>query len=375
MSLLQTWPLKPTDFTLVAKDGEVLHCHKACLAENSEYFAAMLSHEFYETTNNQMHVPEYDGVTVASFLEWIYAPKNQEEVMKKLKESAQPNEFIFQKQFDMNKFSPALLKMAHLYQLKDLQEDCEEYLERNITKENAVEAWTAAGVSGSQKLKDKALMTIAKNCTKGKASEIPGLKDMDGVDMMEWILRIREEKHHDIIREEDYQVKVEFEDVRLWHETMTFKVTPSEKCSSLKVRAATKIGHFASKLLLFRGSDQMGDKSTLRECGVRSGDTLTIQVPEPLPFHVLVKLEFEFVDFANSKLHGQDTLIFIVDLYTETIGSLLHKVAARLDCSSEEIGMMIRKRNGVTRTYHEYEFLNHMGLESGDCAFKIHKKD
>ena len=52
--------------------------------------------------------------------------------------------------------------MAHLYQLKDLQEDCEEYLERNITKENAVEAWTAAGVSGSQKLKDKALMTIAK---------------------------------------------------------------------------------------------------------------------------------------------------------------------------------------------------------------------
>ena len=29
------------------------------------------------------------------------------------------------------------------------------------------------------------------------------------------------------------QVKVKFEDVRLWHETMTFKVTPSEKCSSL----------------------------------------------------------------------------------------------------------------------------------------------
>ena len=52
--------------------------------------------------------------------------------------------------------------MAHLYQLKDLQEDCEEYLARNITKENAVEAWTAARVSGSQKLRDKALMNIAK---------------------------------------------------------------------------------------------------------------------------------------------------------------------------------------------------------------------
>ena len=52
--------------------------------------------------------------------------------------------------------------MAHLYQLKDLQGECEEYLARNITKENAVEAWTAGGGSGSQKLRDKALMTIAK---------------------------------------------------------------------------------------------------------------------------------------------------------------------------------------------------------------------
>ena len=59
-------------------------------------------------------------------------------------------------------FLPALLKMAHLYQLKDLQGECEEYLARNITKENAVEAWTAARVSGSQKLRDMALMTIAK---------------------------------------------------------------------------------------------------------------------------------------------------------------------------------------------------------------------
>ena len=52
--------------------------------------------------------------------------------------------------------------MAHLYQLKDLQGECEEYLARNITKENAVEAWMAGGVSDSQKLRDQALMTIAK---------------------------------------------------------------------------------------------------------------------------------------------------------------------------------------------------------------------
>ena len=108
MSSLENWPLKPTDFTLLSRDGEILHCHKARLAETSEYFSAMLSHEFCETNNNQMRVPEYDGATVASFLEWIYAPMNQEEVMKKLKESAQPNEYIFQKQFDVNKFSPGI---------------------------------------------------------------------------------------------------------------------------------------------------------------------------------------------------------------------------------------------------------------------------
>jgi len=329
MSSLENWSFKPRDFALVAKDGEVLYCHKACLTENSEVFAAMLSHEMRETTNNQMDVPEFDRVTVASFLEWMYAPKYPEEVMKKLKESAQPNEFIFQKPFDVNKFSPALLKMAHMYQLTDLQEDCEEYLARNITKENAVEAWTAGWVSGSQKLRDKALMTIAKNCTKEEASDIPGLKDIDGVEMMKWII------DHATIREEGYQVKVKFEDVRLWHETMTFVVTPSEEVSSLKVRVAEKTGHwiFASKLVLTRGTDQLGDEITLREGGVRSGDTLTIKVPEPLPSHVKVKLGSYFVDFGNSKLHGKDTLIFIVDLDTETLNSLKRKVQARLDTS------------------------------------------
>ena len=151
-----------SDFALVSKDGEVLHCHKSRLIENSDYFEAMLSHKMRQTSKNQMDVPEYDGVTVASFLEWIYALRFNEEVMKKLGASAEPGKFIPQKQFDVKKFSPDLLKMAHLYQMKDLQDDCEEYLQRNVTKENAVEAWTAAGVSGSQKLRDKALKTIAR---------------------------------------------------------------------------------------------------------------------------------------------------------------------------------------------------------------------
>ena len=92
-----------------------------------------------------------------------------------------------------------------------------------------------------------------------KASDIPGLKDLDGAQMMEWITRMGWEEYA-TIREEEYQVKVRFEDVRLWHETMTFVVTPSEEVSSLKVRVAEKTGHwiFASKLVLTRGTDQLG---------------------------------------------------------------------------------------------------------------------
>ena len=65
-------------------------------------------------------------------------------------------------QLDNTQFSTALLKMAHLYQQKDLLADCEEYLKRNLTKENALEAWVAAGDLGSQKLRDKALGAIAR---------------------------------------------------------------------------------------------------------------------------------------------------------------------------------------------------------------------
>ena len=83
--------------------------------------------------------------------------------------------------------------------------------------------------------------------TTGKASDIPGLGDNAACleEMKEWII-----DHSTIIEEEEekpraFQVKVKFEDVRLGHETMTFDVTPTEECSSLKARVATKIGLFA----------------------------------------------------------------------------------------------------------------------------------
>ena len=70
---------------------------------------------------------------------------------------AEPGEFVPQRRFNEKKFTPELLKMAHIYQMSDLQSDCADYLEQTVSKENAVEAWKAAGVSGSQKLRQGSL--------------------------------------------------------------------------------------------------------------------------------------------------------------------------------------------------------------------------
>ena len=83
---METWRQEPTDFALVSKEEVVLQCHKAQLIENSDYFKAMLSHKVRETDENRMAVPDYDAVTVASFLEWIYAAKLGEDYVKKLKQ-------------------------------------------------------------------------------------------------------------------------------------------------------------------------------------------------------------------------------------------------------------------------------------------------
>ena len=54
------------------------------------------------------------------------------------------------------------MKMAHLYQMSDLQSDCEDYLQQTVCKDNAVEVWKVAGITGCQKLRERALTVIAK---------------------------------------------------------------------------------------------------------------------------------------------------------------------------------------------------------------------
>jgi len=273
MSSLETWPHELTDFALESKDGEVLRCHKARLIENSEYFEGMLRHKVRETDESKMVVPDYDGVTVASFLEWIYAAVFGKDVVKKLKQVAEPGEFVSQRRFNEKKFTPELLKMAHIYQMSDLQSDCADYLEQTVSKENAVEAWKAAGVSGSQKLREKALTIMARNHKEGV--EIPGLKDeaIGLEEMMDWFVRYTTKKEEEGARgAEQFHVKVKFNSY-----IMTFFVNPDEETlRSLREKIAQRIQRPAGTFtfLTFAAFD-----ATFTRCGIRNSQCLEVFAP------------------------------------------------------------------------------------------------
>merc|ERR1711974_271291 len=152
----------------------------------------------------------------------------------------------------------------------------------------------------------------------------------------------------------------------------------------LKSWVATKIGLFASKIhLRFNGNVPEGDRTTLRDWGVGSGDTLTIQVPAPLPDHVQLKLGFQFAEWANSKLKGQDTMIFFVNPSTESFCDFKGKVASRLDYMDWNVlkftrdGVEIIGVWGTLRKWRcgerEGTTLASIGVLSGDCELQCHK--
>ena len=114
-----------TDFSLKADSGEEFKCHKERLAHSSSFFSAMLENEFMEVKNSCMKVAEYKAETILRFLEYIYKDGRDPAAIEALKEKAQPSEYVFKKEFNRVKFTPDLLNMAHCYDLKDLQEDCQ----------------------------------------------------------------------------------------------------------------------------------------------------------------------------------------------------------------------------------------------------------
>ena len=156
---IQEWNTKRkyTDFCLQADSGEEFKCHKERLAKCSSFFSTMFENDFLETKNSCMQVAEFKAETILHCLEYIYTDAREPADIKALKESAQPGEYIYNRRFNQDKFTPELLNMAHLYDLKDLQEDCIQYLKQNISGENAVGAWFSSKRCGNQSLKESAL--------------------------------------------------------------------------------------------------------------------------------------------------------------------------------------------------------------------------
>jgi len=179
------------DFTLVLKDGQELKCHKFKLAEVSLVFRAMLRKDCVETQTSRMKVTEFDRDTVESFLDHIYAD---------LEMVSGQDVSIEKRNFDMKRLTPALLRMCHMYEVKDLQERCVQYLTENIEDINAVDIWSAAEMISNEDLKNVALMYLWS--VGPKLPDVPGLKDtFQSPILMEsfvnYICRQREE--HEVI--------------------------------------------------------------------------------------------------------------------------------------------------------------------------------
>ena len=76
--------------------------------------------------------------TVKSFLEFIYADKTKGEG----------------RDFDASKYTPSLLKMAHMYQCKELVSACINHLMVHITKANCAEIFAVATLVDSKPLRE-----------------------------------------------------------------------------------------------------------------------------------------------------------------------------------------------------------------------------
>ena len=84
------------------------------------------------------YLPCLDIKTVKSFLEFIYADKTKGEG----------------RDFDASKYTPSLMKMAHMYQCKELVSACINHLMVHITKANCAEIFAVATLVDSKPLRE-----------------------------------------------------------------------------------------------------------------------------------------------------------------------------------------------------------------------------
>ena len=154
-----------SDFVLVLKNGRKLKCHKVKLAEVSPFFCTMLRHDCLETQKNEMKLAEFEPETVESFLDFIYTAPDL----------ATSNQDLFQMKFETKRLTAELMRMCHMYQLKNLQNWCAQHLLKNVDDTNAIDIWRTADKIGDDNLKNAALDHLGKKGN--KLSDVPGLKE------------------------------------------------------------------------------------------------------------------------------------------------------------------------------------------------------
>lgn len=154
-----------SDFSLILKNDEEIRCHKFILAKISPFFSSMLKQDCLETQNNTMKVPDFEPETVKSFVDFIYGALEMVPV----------KEDLYDRNFDKQRLTPELLRMAHMYQAEDMLNICVKFLRKNIKDSNVVDTWRLAETIGNDELKAAALVYLGKD--PGKLLQVPGIEE------------------------------------------------------------------------------------------------------------------------------------------------------------------------------------------------------
>merc|ERR1719187_2232140 len=110
-----------------------------------------------------MQMTQFDQETVKSFLDYIY---EEHELI--------PDQDVYKRSFDKKRLTAELLRFSHMYDVKNLLQQCVEKW-KNVDDANAVEVWTVAEAIGHEELKKVALEHLWKK--KDKLLEVAGMRE------------------------------------------------------------------------------------------------------------------------------------------------------------------------------------------------------
>jgi len=173
-----TWSQKHTDFTIVTASGNELKCHKFILAENSPFFDAMLQKDCMETKINQMDLKHVEEETLIKFIQYLYAHPTDEAVNQD--HSAAPvgsSEYVYHRRFPKEDLTLDLLSIGHMYEVKDLEMDCANYLKENISDNNVMEVWMEAERCKNRILCEKAVKHLVDRPKEKPMGNVPGFSE------------------------------------------------------------------------------------------------------------------------------------------------------------------------------------------------------